>query len=592
MADVFLILVIVVAFLILLVSSVYFLVYYQHPEDRNTAYFPKLVVLGAFLISGFTVLGLPLDVANNAGYTGCDGYNTSMCGGLDMELFWDIFFWLIPMWIFVLIPFSAFYYEADDNSGLPTSVTGESSTDPKQRSRLSQALCNVTVLVMIVTVLFFLAYWFLGYSHVTVRTYMAGTIEDAARPAGVIYQSFPHKNADGVVQRFSIRNLTGIQANDELLLQLVKKKKGVDTMTYRVDVSIFYGGFMTFIGWFLFSLFGGIGLAALPLHNILAFTNRPKMLTPEEMATAKASIQGRVNEMVEIGEQLKREREDKSKTSARQGLLASLFPTFYHKRSSTLREFKAAVYMLEEDVRDFTAYQIASEKYNPLYPYLALLIGLVSSVFSICWFLQTVLYTLPNPPVTKFLNELFEWFDTWFPLFGTLSVAFATLYLLLCSVQGCFVFGMRFLCLSFYPMKVGKTYMNSFLFNMGLVLFTSLPVVQFAVISFRSYAENATITQIYEEQIDNLDFFTYFFDNDVFVYALLIISCLTGLYMMICQRRGNEGAELRDRLKSRARAVSATADGPPMGDRRSGSSGETGAETFDDEHDEDLSDYE
>jgi hypothetical protein len=70
MADVFLILVIVVAFLILLVSSVYFLVHYQHPEDRNTAFFPKLVVLGAFLISGFTVLGLPLDVANNAGYTG------------------------------------------------------------------------------------------------------------------------------------------------------------------------------------------------------------------------------------------------------------------------------------------------------------------------------------------------------------------------------------------------------------------------------------------------------------------------------------------------------------------------------------------
>ena len=507
-----------------------------------------------------------------------------------MELFWGIFFWLIPIWIFVLIPFAAFYYEADDMSGLPPSVTGESSTAPKQRSRLSQALCNVTVLVMIVTVLFFLAYWFLVYSHLTVHTYVAGTIEDAARPAGVIYQSWPHKNADGVVQRFSASHLTGIQANDELLLQFVKKEKGIDTMTYRIDVSIFYGGFMTFIGWFLFSLFGGIGLAVLPLHYVLAFKNRPKMLTPEEMATAKASIQARVNEMVEIGEQLKREREDKSKTFARQGLLASLFPTFYHKRSSTLREFKAAVYMLEEDVRDFTAYQVASEKYNPLYPYLALLMGLVSSVFSISWFLQTVLYTLPDPPASKFLNELFEWFDSWFPLFGTLSVAFTTLYLLLCSVQGCFVFGMRFLCLSFYPMKVGKTYMNSFLFNMELVLLTSLPVLQFSVISFRDYAENATITQIYLEQIDNMDFFTHFFENDVFVYMLLILSCMTGLYMITCQRRGNEGAELRDRLKARARSVSIT-DGPPMGDRRSGGTGETGAETFDDEHDDDYSDY-
>ena len=70
MADVFLILIIVVAFFILLVSSVYFLVYYQHPDDRNTAFFPKLVIIGSFLLAGFTILGLPLDVANNAGYAG------------------------------------------------------------------------------------------------------------------------------------------------------------------------------------------------------------------------------------------------------------------------------------------------------------------------------------------------------------------------------------------------------------------------------------------------------------------------------------------------------------------------------------------
>ena len=489
----------------------------------------------------------------------------------------------------MFIPFSAFYYEADDDSGLPPSVTGETSTSPKPRSRLSQALCNLTVLVVIVTLSFFLAYWFLAYSHVTVQTYNAGTMYDAALPAGVIFQSFPKKDENGVVQRFSPNDLQGIQANDALLLRFVKRKNGFDSIRYHVEVSTFYGGLMTFIGWFFFALFGGIGLAALPLHNILAFTNRPKLLTPEEMASAKASIQGRVNEMVEIGEQLKREREDKSKTSSRQGLLASLFPTFYHKRSSTLREFKAAVFLLEEDVRDFTAYQITSEKYNPLYPYFSLLMGFVSFVFSFCWFLQTVLYTLPSPPVSKFLNELFEWFDSWFPLFGTLSVAFATLYLLLCAVQGCFVFGMRFLCLSFYPMKVGETYINSFLFNMGLVLFTSLPVVQFAVISFRDYAENATITQIFVEQIDNMDFFSYFFENDVFVYMLLVIFGLTSIYMMMKKGRGNEGAELRDRLKSRARAMSST-DDPLMGHRTNGSTGGTGEETFDDEPYGDFSD--
>ena len=70
MADVFLIIVTVVAFVILLIIGLYLLVYYQHPDDHNTAYFPKLVVLLGFVLAGATVLLLPLDVANNEGYAG------------------------------------------------------------------------------------------------------------------------------------------------------------------------------------------------------------------------------------------------------------------------------------------------------------------------------------------------------------------------------------------------------------------------------------------------------------------------------------------------------------------------------------------
>lgn len=70
MADIFLIICMVVAFLILVVIGVYLLIYYQHPDDHNDAYFPKLVVLGGFVLAGATVLLLPLDVANNEGYAG------------------------------------------------------------------------------------------------------------------------------------------------------------------------------------------------------------------------------------------------------------------------------------------------------------------------------------------------------------------------------------------------------------------------------------------------------------------------------------------------------------------------------------------
>ena len=70
MVDPFLIIVIIVAFVILFVVGVYFVVYYQHPDDKNEAYLPKFVVIFGFVLAGATVLLLPLDVANNEGYAG------------------------------------------------------------------------------------------------------------------------------------------------------------------------------------------------------------------------------------------------------------------------------------------------------------------------------------------------------------------------------------------------------------------------------------------------------------------------------------------------------------------------------------------
>jgi hypothetical protein len=74
MADWFLILATCISFCLLLVASVYFLVQYQHPDDRNEAWFPKLTVLLGLVLSGATVLLLPLDVANNEGYAGTSSY--------------------------------------------------------------------------------------------------------------------------------------------------------------------------------------------------------------------------------------------------------------------------------------------------------------------------------------------------------------------------------------------------------------------------------------------------------------------------------------------------------------------------------------
>ena len=61
---------------------------------------------------------------------------------------------------------------------------------------------------------------------------------------------------------------------------------------------------------------------------------------------------------------------------------------------------------------------------------------------------------------------------------------------------------------------LGKTYMSSFLFNIGLILMCAMPVVQFSAQAFSDYARNSTINQIFNVQIANLNFFGFFFTNN------------------------------------------------------------------------------
>merc|ERR1712232_972985 len=102
-------------------------------------------------------------------------------------------------------------------------------------------------------------------------------------------------------------------------------------------------------------------------------------------------------------------------------------------------------------------------------------------------------------------------------------------------------------------MVMGKTYMSSFMFNIGLVLLCALPVVQFAQQAFADYARFSTIRQIFGVQAENLLFFGWWWRNNIFVYIFMGISVLSALYLS-CKPRETppSGAELAERLRSRS----------------------------------------
>lgn len=117
---------------------------------------------------------------------GCDGFDTSVCGGLNMELFWDIFFWLIPIWIFVFIPFCTFYYEADD--GMLMAGTGVASTLKKSKWR--QAACAQLIVTIVFGAIFAIAYLVASDTNVPVESYQTASFL-MQREIGATYTSTP-----------------------------------------------------------------------------------------------------------------------------------------------------------------------------------------------------------------------------------------------------------------------------------------------------------------------------------------------------------------------------------------------------------------
>ncbi len=140
------------------------------------------------------------------------------------------------------------------------------------------------------------------------------------------------------------------------------------------------------------------------------------------------------------------------------------------------------------------------------------------------------LYIIPvqytGVPLTLFLNGYFIWFDSWFPLFGTISVAVFAMYLLIAVMKGTFKFGMRFFLLPIHPMKPGGTYMNSFLFNLILILLCTIPVCQFCLLAFRDYARLTDIDVIFTGQITYMDGFKFFYQYNVFIYGMVFFAML------------------------------------------------------------------
>ena len=160
-------------------------------------------------------------------------------------------------------------------------------------------------------------------------------------------------------------------------------------------------------------------------------------------------------------------------------------------------------------------------------------------ILTLVWIVQIVFYIIiriDDRPLFTFLNvPLVALADANLSFLSIVIYIVMTFYLLIATVKGNFKFGLRIMILgAIHPMKKDKTYMNSILFNVMLVMLTSVSVIQFSIRAFGEYTSLTDADIIFNTQIKYLTFYRFFFNYNIFEYGMLIIAVISFVYL-ICR---------------------------------------------------------
>ena len=473
---------IIIIAIALIIANIYLLAYYCHPDDKGTlmGIITKVIVVLGLTLSWAQVLMVPLDVSNNR----------SFGGGINMQLFWYIIFIASVIYILLIFPITTGLYESDPDS----------TCCDKFKSFICCFICVLFVIAALALILFFTV----GDSQIPIRsitcTLSSSSLTSSATPFEAVSDC--------------------TSSNEKIKLE-------VSFIIYMIAV-------MSFISYFVFAIFGGIGLAAVPLDFFRDFCSRPKRLKGSEIKIRKEDLFRDIEELKELGEQVK-EMENK-------GYHKKFIFTKQRRQYNRLNnQFKAGTMLAEQE---YEILNIADEmkKHNScvlICYYMLIPLGIISLIISLLWVIQFICSFIymkndlrPGYPFISFMFIFFQDHDVGFLSFFFFAVF--CLYLLLCTLKGNLKFGLRlFCCMSVHPMKKDETYMNSFLFNVTLVLLGSISITHCCAKAFSDYVVFTDIDIIFNVYLRYLDFFSWFYRYNIFEYIFLGIFVISLVVLII-----------------------------------------------------------
>ena len=480
MADWLTIIVVILLIIALIITNIYVLAYYCHPDDKGSCigWIMKIIVIIGLTLSWIQVLLLPLDVSNNRTFG----------GGLNMKLFWYIIYILTIVYILIISPISSSFYEGDSSWSI--------------KEKICHSLCWFFIYLLFFLVITIILYASIGKADLPITRINCNYLE-------------------GFQDSFSILTSTDICHSDEGEIQI------------KVNFIIYSIAVLLFVSWLLFALFGGIGLAAVPIDLFCSFKKRPKHMKSKEIDRRKIILLKNVEELRVLGQEVKKL---ESKGDNKRFKFSSKRRNYDRKYS----QFRAGYMLVDEEYKIVNAGQEAKKKGNcvVLFYYLLIPLGILSMIFTILWIIQFIcsyFIRKNGRPGYPFLARMYIFFndhDCAFLSFLIFSIL--SLYLLLCVIKGNFKFGVRILCCwEIFPMKKDGTYMNSFIFNVTLILLASCSITQFCADCLEDYVAFTDISIIFNIQIKYLKFFKYFYKYHIFQYILFAIFVISLIYLLL-----------------------------------------------------------
>ena len=382
MASFFTGLIVVLIIIALIITNIYIIAYYCHPNDKGSSLGAvlKFIVIIGLTLTWIQVLLIPFDVSSHRTFG----------NELDMKAMWYITYVLTIIYCIIVYPISKSYYETDENW--------------TQKEKLMHSFCIVFIRIA-VFLLFTLIYYFTSdYSKVDVT-------------ATRCYYKYSQNSTEEIPYNINTFSCNSYYEHIELEPDFY-----ITSIAYILSYS-----------WLIFLFFGGIGLATVPIDLFYELSSRPKHIKDSpEINNIKNQLMKDVEDIRLLGEDVKR----LELQGANKKFILNPHRYIYDRKYN---RFRTGYSLIDKLFETANAEKEAKEKDNWVYIkyYSKIPLGILSALASLLWIIQFVCSYFArkyNRPKYQFLSSMFIYFqDHDMAFISFILYAIMNLYLLYCT---------------------------------------------------------------------------------------------------------------------------------------------------------------